>query len=186
MPTSQNIHAAGERVETLLSELRGLAAPATVVKAEELVRALVELYGAGLERVLRIVVDMEAAELLHRLATDRLVSGLLILHDLHPLDTGERVRGALEEVSRRLGLTEGEVEPVAITADGTVRLRLRASSGCRSSLTAVRQAIERAVAEAAPEVAHVDLEVTADRSPTLLQIRPGPPGSSPAAPGPIS
>jgi Fe-S cluster biogenesis protein NfuA len=186
MPTSHNIHATGDRVETLLTELRGLASPAAAVKAEELVRALVELYGAGLERVLRLVVDMEEAELLHRLATDRLLSGLFILHDLHPLDTGERVRVALEEVSGRLGLAEGELELVAIRADGTVRLRLRASCGCRSSRTPVSRSIERAVTEAAPEVARVDLEVTADRTPTLLQIRPGPPGSSPPAPGPIS
>ncbi|MCW2899107.1 MAG: hypothetical protein JWO67_1372 [Streptosporangiaceae bacterium] len=176
MPNARNVHAPGDRAEILLTELRELAGPATAEKAEELVRTVVELYGAGLERILRIVVEMEAVEPLHRLTRDRLVAGLLILHDLHPFDTGERVRTALEETRPGLGLRDGDVELLEITGEGVARLRLRAGcQGCASTRTTVTQSLERAVAEAAPEISRVDIEETAEPAPTLLQIQPRPP-----------
>lgn len=179
MPPAHDIQAAGNRVEALLAELATLGDPARS-KAEELVRALVELYGAGLERVVEIVTEAEAARVLHRLTADDLVAGLLVLHDLHPLSTQERVRAALEEVRPHLGGHAGDVELVAVEETGVVRLRLRgAGPGCPSSRTAVTRAIERAVARAAPEVSRVDVEGMAAGSAPLLQIQRRPPGPFP-------
>ncbi|MGV9775635.1 NifU family protein [Streptosporangium sp. NPDC003464] len=178
MLQAHDVQAAGGRVETLIAELATLSDPATRAKAEELVRVLVELYGAGLERVVEIVTETEAAEVLHRLAGDDLVSSLLVLHDLHPLSTAERVREALDGVRPRLGLGEDGIELLGVDEAGVVRLRLRGTChGCPSSRSAVTDAIERAVVQAAPEVSGVDVEEQAgDRAP-LLQIqrhRPGP------------
>ncbi|MDN3352105.1 hypothetical protein [Actinomadura sp. DC4] len=145
----------GERVDRLLADLGGLADAAAVATAEELVRTLVGLYGAGLERVMEIVTEAGAAEALHRLTSDELVSGLLIVHDLHPLTTLERVRTALDGVGPQVTLLG--------VADGVLRIRL---SGCHSSLAAV----ERAVASAAPEITAVEVE----RETALLQIGPRP------------
>ncbi|MFC4586253.1 NifU family protein [Sphaerisporangium corydalis] len=174
-----DIRAAGDRVETLIEELGALADPAARAKAEELVRGLVDLYGAGLERIMRIVVENEAGEVLRDLTGDEAVSGLLVLHDLHPLSTEERVSAALDGVRPFLGLHEGGVELLGVH-DGVVRLRLQGScDGCASSLATVTGSIERAVRQAAPEVTLVQVDGVAEASSPLLQIRTRPPGPCP-------
>ncbi|MER7213636.1 NifU family protein [Streptosporangium sp. NPDC000239] len=189
MSETTGAQATGERVEELLAELAALGDPLARARAEELVRALVGLYGAGLERVMEIVTEEEAAGVLRRVTCDPLLCGLLAVHDLHPLDTGERVRLALEEVRPHLGGHSGDVELVSVEEDtGVVRLRLRgACDGCPSSRITVRHAIERAVTGAAPEVVRVEVEgmveVAAEGAAgdgSLLQIgtRP-PPGPCP-------
>ncbi|GAA1513620.1 NifU family protein [Sphaerisporangium rubeum] len=173
------MHATGERVETLIDELGRLAGPAARSTAEDLVRALGDLYGAGLERVMEIVVDGEAAGVLRRLTEDEVVSGLLVLHDLHPLGTAERVRAALDRVRPMLGLHDGGVELLGVSVDGVVRLRLVGGcDGCASSQATVTGGIERAVRQSAPEVTRLEVEGLPDDS-GLLWIRNRPPGPCP-------
>lgn len=180
MPHAHDVQAVGDRVESLLAELGVLADPAARAKAEDLVRGLVELYGAGLERVVEILVEAEAGEELRRVAADPLVSGLLVLHDLHPLSTRERVVAALDEVRPRLGLHDGGVELLDLDDAGVVRLRLEGNChGCSSSQATVTDAIERAVVQAAPEVARVEVEGVAAAQGPLLQIQRRPPGPCP-------
>jgi Fe-S cluster biogenesis protein NfuA len=164
--------AAGREVEALLDRL-GAADPRAAAMAEDLVRALTELYGSALARIVEIVDDTTV----RRLAGDDLIGGLLVLHDLHPDDLITRVSGALDAVRPGLGAHAGDVELMGIDAapDGVVvRLRLAGSChGCPSSTVTVRDAIERAVRAAAPEVARLDVE-GATREPALLQIQPLP------------
>jgi Fe-S cluster biogenesis protein NfuA len=175
--TGRNVQAAGDRVEALLAELGD---PATHAKVDELVRVLVGLYGSGLDRIMEIVTETAEAETLRRLTADELVSGLLVLHDLHPLSTAERVRAALDEVRPYLGLHDGGVELVGITEDGVARLRLQGTChGCPSSRSTVTGAIERAIARVAPEVSRVDADGLTEPAPPLLQIGRRPPGDCP-------
>src|ERR1700719_4052610 len=97
MAEGHDAEAVGERVETLLSELRSQAGPQVAAAAEELVSCLVELYGAGLARITEIV-GQAGPQLMDKLVADPLVESLLMVHDLHPLDTSARVRRAVEEV----------------------------------------------------------------------------------------
>lgn len=180
MPQAHDVRATGDRVEALIADLGALSDAVTRAKAEDLVRALVELYGAGLERVVEIVTESEAAEVLGRMVGDPLVSGLLVLHDLHPLTTAERVRDALDTVRPHLGSHEGGVELLGVGEDGVVRLRLEGNChGCPSSLLTVTDAIERAVVQAAPEVARVEVEGVSGGRPEVLQIQRRPPGPCP-------
>jgi len=177
MTAGHDAQAAGERVEALLAELGSHAGPQIAATAEELVSCLVELYGAGLAEIVRIV-SQDAEEngsgsrLMDRLVADPLVESLLLVHDLHPLDTGARVRRAVDQVMPRLGSHAGRVDFAGVDDQGTVRLRLeRSGHGCQSSSAAVQAAISEAVAEAAPEAAGVDIEVvTAAAELPLLQI----------------
>ena len=58
-----------------------------------MVQAVVELYGAGLERIVSQLAEREdAPELADALAGDELISHLLLLHDLHPVPLEARVR----------------------------------------------------------------------------------------------
>ena len=175
MAAGDDAQAAGERVEALLAKLRSQAGPQVAATAEELVGCLVELYGAGLARITEIVGSDEAGpELMHKLAADPLVESLLLVHDLHPLDTSARVRRAVEEVLPQLGSHAGNVEYLGLDEAGVLRLRLE-QSGC--SADTVRDLIEKAVAGAAPEAAGVAIEMAQPPAePTLLQITRRPVG----------
>lgn len=143
----------GARVEELLAELRTRSGPEAAGAAEELVTCLVRLYGAALERVMRITSG--DSRLQARFVADPLIESLLLVHDLHPLDVGARVRRALG----RLGIG---AELVSLEDDGTAVVRLAHGNG---SLTLPD--VERAVLDLAPEVTGVRL---APREPPLLQI----------------
>ena len=179
MAEGHDVEAAGERVEALLAELRSQAGPQVAATAEELVSCLVELYGAGLARITEIIGAAEGGEgsgpeLMDKLVADPLVESLLLVHDLHPLDTSARVRRAVEEVLPQLGSHAGNVEYLGLDEAGVLRLRLE-QSGC--SADTVRDLIEKAVAGAAPEAAGVAIEMAQPPAePTLLQITRRPAG----------
>jgi Fe-S cluster biogenesis protein NfuA len=175
MAAGDDAQAAGERVEALLAALRSQAGPQVAAAAEELVGSLVELYGAGLARITEILGEDESGpKLMDKLVADPLVESLLLVHDLHPLDTGTRVRRAVEEVLPQLGSHAGNVEYLGLDEAGVLRLRLE-QSGC--SADTVRDLIEKAVAGAAPEAAGVAIEMAQPPAePTLLQITRRPAG----------
>jgi Fe-S cluster biogenesis protein NfuA len=173
MAEGDDAQAAGERVEALLAELRAQAGPQAAATAEELVSCLVELYGAGLATIIEMVGE-DRPELMDKLVADPLVESLLLVHDLHPLDTSARVRRAVEEVLPQLGSHAGDVEYLGLDDTGVLRLRLE-QRGC--SADTVRDLIEKAVAAAAPEAAGIDIElVQPPAEPTLLQITRRPVG----------
>jgi Fe-S cluster biogenesis protein NfuA len=170
MAAGHDAQKAGERIEALLAELGSRAGPAVAATAEELVSCLVELYGAGLAEIVRIIgQDAAGQQLMAKLAADPLVESLLLLHDLHPLPVADRVRRAIERVTPQVA---GQVTFDGTDEAGVIHLRLeRGGHGCQSSSAAVAAAIEQAVAEAAPEAAGVDVEVvTAPPELPLLQI----------------
>jgi Fe-S cluster biogenesis protein NfuA len=179
MAAGHDAQAAGERVEKLLAELRSHAGPQVAATAEELVSCLVELYGAGLAQITTILgADEDGPRLLDKLVADPLVESLLLIHDLHPLDTSARIRRAVEEVLPQLGASAGEIEYHGLDDQGIVHLRLeRSAGGCQSTAGTIQAVIERAVAAAAPEAAGVDIEVTeAPAELPLLQITRRPAG----------
>jgi Fe-S cluster biogenesis protein NfuA len=91
-------------------------------------------------------------------ALDDLVANLLILHGLHPSDIESRVRNALEKVRPYLQSHGGNVELIEI-AGGAVRLRLIGScNGCPSSSATLKNAIETAIRETAPDVTSIRCE----------------------------
>jgi Fe-S cluster biogenesis protein NfuA/nitrite reductase/ring-hydroxylating ferredoxin subunit len=154
---------AGERITSLLDGL-GAGGPVARDRAEELVRQVTELYGAGLERILQLL-DRQGAlgpGTMSALAADPLVSGLLLIHGLHPVDLPGRVAGALDSVRPYLGSHGGDVELLGISEDGVVRLRLLGScQGCPSSSVTLKLAVEDAIETAAPEVAGIEVEEAA-------------------------
>jgi len=166
------VRSAGARVEELLDGLRS-GPPSAALAAEELVSLLVELYGGGLEAIVALIRERgeAGAAILAAMADDPRVEGLLLLHDLHPLDVDARIQRALDRVRPYLGSHAGGVQYLGVT-DGVARLRLEGScDGCPSSTVTVELAIRGAVEDAAPEVTEVVVEgVAAAPEPGLLQI----------------
>lgn len=175
------------RVEALLEEVEALGDPAAGM-ATELVGAMLDLYGEGLGRIVSGLADAGHGGLPPAVAEDELVSHLLFLHDLHPVDLDTRVREALGEVRPYLESHGGNVELLS-TEGGVVRLRLEGScSGCPSSAMTLKLAIEDAIYKIAPEVEAIEAEgaTEAEPQPQLLQLEMSGPaggnGTTPAAP----
>lgn len=161
---------ASERIDTLLtaSAAGGVVAQE---RAEELVRTVVDLYGAGLERLLDALFDAGRLDdvAFDALTADPLVCGLLLVHGLHPDDLETRVTKALDGVRPYLGSHGGDVELLDISTDGAVRLRLKGScDGCASSAVTLELAVEGAIRDAAPEV--TSIEVEQPRAATVIPI----------------
>jgi Fe-S cluster biogenesis protein NfuA/nitrite reductase/ring-hydroxylating ferredoxin subunit len=146
------------RIERLLEEIDRLPDPSGREKALEVVQALFDLYGSGLERIVDEIAARDDGELAAALAGDELVSHLLLLHGLHPVPLEQRVISALDEVRPYLESHGGDVELQAIDQD-RVHLRLQGScSGCPSSTMTLKLAIENAIHKAAPEIEDVVAE----------------------------
>ena len=162
MGGTRNLHELGDRIERLLTEIRSMASPSVGDRVDEVVRSIVELYGAGLARVMELGASIEknGDNLSAALVNDDLIASLLILHGLHPDDFSTRVHKALERVRPYLGSHGGDIEIVqADERSSSVLLRMKGScDGCPSSLLTVKLAVESAIREAAPEVTRIEVE----------------------------
>jgi Fe-S cluster biogenesis protein NfuA len=164
-----------ERLETLIHNLERLPDPAARDEARDLVQTLLDFHGTAIERMLGRVADLGEAgrALIASLANDEIVSSLLLLYGLHPLELEARVAQALDQVRPMLRSHHGNVELLAIE-NGTVRLRMQGSChGCPSSALTLQNAIEEAIYAIAPEVAAIEVEGVVETVPAnLLQILP--------------
>jgi hypothetical protein len=136
-------------------------------EAAELVQLLMQLYGEGLSRILDVVRDAAGAPGLERLAEDRVVATLLLLHGLHPIDPEDRLRGALRKLERRV-----EAHRIVLTGvrDGVALIRVEHNGG-GSPPAALAEMIERAAMEAAPDLDGIEIDGAASQS-ALVQIAP--------------
>ena len=154
------------RMETLLGEIEALKDLRARSKAAEVVGVLLDLYGEGLARMMEVIAEGEERERTFEvLAGDELVSHLLLLHGLHPLDVETRVVKALEEVRPYLRSHGGNVELLGVEG-GVARLRLQGScDGCPSSSMTLKLAIEEAIQKAAPDLEGIEAEGVAEPKP---------------------
>jgi Fe-S cluster biogenesis protein NfuA/nitrite reductase/ring-hydroxylating ferredoxin subunit len=162
----QGLQERAARMEILLGEIESLQDPNARAKAAEVVQVLLELYGEGLARMMEVVAQGEESErTFEALAEDELVSHLLLLHGLHPLDVETRVIRALEEVRPYLQSHGGNVELLGIEG-GVARVRMQGScDGCPSSAVTLKLAIEEAVQKAAPDLEGIEAEGVTEPQP---------------------
>jgi Fe-S cluster biogenesis protein NfuA/nitrite reductase/ring-hydroxylating ferredoxin subunit len=107
------------------------------------------------------------------LAEDELVSGLLLVHGLHPYSVEERVERALIKVRPYLGSHGGDVELLGVTGEGVVQLRLKGScDGCASSAVTLKLAVEGAIEAAAPDIARIEVEEPSTATPASTKLIP--------------
>ena len=147
-----------------LSDLEQLADPAARAQIREVVRSLLDLHGAGLERIVGHIkaAGHASASILDACARDDAAGGLLLLHGLHPLDLESRVLQALDQVRPLLRSHGGNVELLGVD-DGVVRLRLLGSChGCASSAVTMKQTIQEAVLGLAPDATGLEVEGAAE------------------------
>lgn len=142
-----------ERVNTTLdADARDLAL--------DLLQSVMDLHGSAIARIVDLLNSSgeSGRAALARLGCDPLVCGLLVLHGAHPLALEARVADALDRARPQLRKKGGTVELLGIV-DETVRLKLQTTGhGCGSNAEALKQMIEQAVLEVAPEMTRISLE----------------------------
>jgi hypothetical protein len=134
------------RIEDLVRRVENIADAESRQTALSLMEAILELHGAGLERIMEISFDAgeSGKAAIRRFAGDSLIASLLVLHGLHPDDLETRVTHAL-------GKARVDAELMGVF-DGVVRVRLT-GSGC-----GLKEAVETVLREAVPDAAEVVIE----------------------------
>jgi hypothetical protein len=165
--------AAGARIEQLLDDVRAAVGARAWADVEALVRAITDLYGAGLARAIELLgADDPAA--LERLAADELVASLLLLHGLHPDSVPVRVRRAVDAVAPAVQARGGELALEEVDEEhATARVALRAGPGAG----AAAEQVAAMLGEAVPDVAFT---VDAEAAPVVVRLgrKPTPMGAA--------
>jgi Fe-S cluster biogenesis protein NfuA/nitrite reductase/ring-hydroxylating ferredoxin subunit len=162
------------RVQELTAQLEAVPDPGARAIAEELSAVIVQMYGAGLERIVELINEAGADEVRDALVADDLVAGLLLIHDLYPVPLEERVVKALDKVRPYMESHGGNVELLGIER-GVVRLRLQGScKTCRASSSTLELAVQQALEELCPDLLGMDVEGLPDAEEEALAGTPLP------------
>lgn len=183
-PESRSPEELVDRVQQLTERVANLGDPSTRALTDELVGAVIELYGEGLERIFAAIGDSGEAEALgERLAGDGVVASLMLIHDLYPVPLDERVAEALDSVRPYMESHGGNVELLGIDG-GIARIRLEGScEGCPASASTLELAIKSALDAAAPDLEGLVVEGAVAATPAtagpdamelpVVQVAPG-------------
>jgi Fe-S cluster biogenesis protein NfuA len=148
-----------QRLEELLARLDRLPAAGREL-AQECVASVLELHGEGLGRVLELIENEpdRGQPILEALQHDKLVRSLLLIHGLHPQSLESRLREALDQVRPYMQSHGGNVELLSLDKE-VARLRFHGTcQTCPSSAVTLELAIRRAVEEACPDLAGLELD----------------------------
>ncbi len=149
-----------QKIGELVHDLESIADPAARAGAKELVQSLMDLHGAGLERILEVVFQAgePGARMIDDLGRDALVSSLLILYGLHPEELPTRVERKLKEIQSKLHKMGVEASLISV-ADADVRVRIAVDHhACGSTARTAQAIVEEAIFEAAPDLRSLVIE----------------------------
>jgi Fe-S cluster biogenesis protein NfuA/nitrite reductase/ring-hydroxylating ferredoxin subunit len=146
------------RVQELTAQLEEVQDFQARALADELVSSVIQLYGAGLERIFAALEDPALADVRRQLVNDGVVASLLLIHGMYPVDLETRVLEALESVRPYMESHGGDVELLAVE-DGVARMRLVGHcEGCPASASTLELAIKKALEETAPDLDGLEVE----------------------------
>ncbi len=156
-----------DRVQDLTAQVDELSDVRARTLAQELVAAVIAMYGDGLARIMEVIGQSReaGATILDQLSQDGAVASLLLIHDLYPVSLEERVIEALDTVRPYMESHGGNVELVGLE-DGVAKLVLQGSChGCAASRATLELAIKQALDEHAPDLAGLEVQgVVEERS----------------------
>jgi Fe-S cluster biogenesis protein NfuA len=157
---NRDLQKSAQRIGSLVQELETIADPAARSRSKELIQLLLDLHGAGLERMLDIVFRSgdPGRQVIDEFGQDSLVSCLLVLYGIHPEDLQTRVERKVTQIQSKLHKMGAEAELVSVQ-DGVVRLRVKVEGhGCGSTKRNVQSTIEESIYEAAPDLTSLIVE----------------------------
>jgi hypothetical protein len=109
----EELNRQSRRMQELIEQLSAHPDPETREMVQECVQEMLSFYGKGLEKILTIIAhngNTASKEIYNKLIEDSLVSGLLLIHDLHPLDLKTRLHRALAKVRPYMDSHGGSVK----------------------------------------------------------------------------
>jgi Fe-S cluster biogenesis protein NfuA len=160
MPDDKDFLIKVQKIGELVGGLESITDPEARASAKTLVQLLLDLHAVGLERVMDIVAKNGEAgqQVIDDLGRDPLVSSLLVLYNLHPLDLETRVAQAVEKVRPKIRKGGGELELLS-NQNGIVRLSLQVTGhACGSTGKTLKAIAEDALYESAPDLSHLLIE----------------------------
>jgi Fe-S cluster biogenesis protein NfuA len=156
----RDLQKCAQRIGSLVQELETIADPVARARSKELVQLLLDLHGAGLERMVDIVFrsgDL-GARVIDEFGQDSLISSLLVLYGIHPEDLQTRVERKVEQICSKLAKMGAEAKLVSVNG-GEVRLQVKVDGhGCGSTKRTVQSTLEEAIYEVAPDVTSLIVE----------------------------
>jgi Fe-S cluster biogenesis protein NfuA/nitrite reductase/ring-hydroxylating ferredoxin subunit len=159
-------------LQKLLAEVEALPYPGAKELIQDCMESVLGFYGAGLKRILQVVSEdgPEGRKVFRDLIRDDVVKGLLLIHDLHPLNLEARLLEALEKVRPYLKSHGGNVELISLE-NNVARLRLQGTcQSCASSSVTLELAIRHAIEQACPDLVHFEVEGVAQDSSAASQV----------------
>ncbi len=147
-----------ERLNTLVEELENYPKREVREKALDLVQIILELYGEALRRIIVTLHSLPLKDqILGQLLSDEVVRAILLIHGLLPVELRDRVAAALDHLRPSLISQGCDVELLGIT-DGRARVRLIRKGSGAPPVATLKQEIEKALGEAAPDLLGIEIE----------------------------
>jgi len=166
MGKTQDLQGRVARIDELVRKVEAACDPALRSDVRELIETLMDLHGAGLERILEILSNAgeTAAGLIQSLSRDELISSLLVLYGIHPEDFESRVRRAVDNVRPQLRSQGARLELIAM-AEGSVRVRIIGAAS-----RDLEELVRAALFATAPDAAEVVIEGTATNGSSFVPL----------------
>jgi Fe-S cluster biogenesis protein NfuA len=143
-----------QHLQGLIDQIQNQPNPAARALLHDCLHSLLAFYGEGLSRILHCVQSNvnDSAPTMERLLQDPTVSGLLLIHGLHPIPLETRLQKALDKVRPYLQSHGGSIELLSLEGE-IARVRLHGTcKTCPSSAITLETAVRRAVEEACPDL----------------------------------
>lgn len=140
----------GRRIQELVEKIETLQDPAARIMLQDCLQSVLGFYGHGLARILEVVGKTDGKKVYDALIHDPGISGLLLIHGLHPIPLETRLNDALEKVRPYMQSHGGNVELLNLKSDFAV-LKLEGHCKiCPSSTVTLELAVRHAIEEACP------------------------------------
>jgi Fe-S cluster biogenesis protein NfuA/nitrite reductase/ring-hydroxylating ferredoxin subunit len=160
LPALDDLNQEGKRIHELVERIGTLPDSAAREMLQECLESVLSFYGKGLARILHLVEKAgdDGKKIREALLNDSGVTGLLLIHGLHPVSMETRLRNALEKVRPYMKSHGGDVELLSLENE-FARLRLEGHcKTCPSSTVTLELAVRSAIEEACPDLAGFDVE----------------------------
>jgi len=168
MNSDGDVQVLSRALEEQAAQLQQCSDPATRAAALGLLRSAMELHKNALRRILEFLTEAPDSNLLTRITRDPLVSTLLVLHDLHPDDLGERIESALARVTSKLQRHGASARLLAIDGD-VVRVMVEGEAHCGSTIDSLKTMLENELVDAAPD-AEIVVEAAASPASGFIPV----------------
>jgi hypothetical protein len=147
-----------QRIADLVQHLDSVADPAVRAQSRELMECVMDLHGEAMERVMQCIRQSgePSRSITEALSGDAVVTSVLLLYGLHPVDFETRVRQAVEKAQPALRQQGADAELTGMNA-GAIRICVRGVDSEFAART-VRSALEDELYAAAPDATSLSLQ----------------------------